>query len=105
LYAFDCRIDDYKKLDIVRFFWDKPPALPGLAFHFYIYSFRQKTDRTPHRFPHYRTPIAIRSRFLPREQLFPKNLVLLAPLHDACSFRRRRASAGISGSLASSVNN
>jgi hypothetical protein len=42
-----------------------------------VYSFPQKADRKPHRYPHYRTTIAIRSRFLPREQLFPKHRVLL----------------------------
>ncbi|MEG3834653.1 hypothetical protein QUB41_07675 [Microcoleus sp. AT8-B2] len=31
----------------------------------------------PHGFPHYRRAIALRSRFLPPEQMFPKNLVLL----------------------------
>jgi hypothetical protein len=43
-----------------------------LAFHSYVYSFPQKTDRKPHRFPHHRTTIAIGTCFLPREQLFPK---------------------------------
>ena len=42
-----------------------------------VYSFPQKTDRKPHRYPHYRTANAIRTCFLPREQLFPKSLVLL----------------------------
>jgi hypothetical protein len=42
-----------------------------------VYSFPQKADRKPHRFPHHRTTIAIRSRFLPRDQLFPKHRVLL----------------------------
>ena len=42
-----------------------------------VYSFRQKTDRKPHPFPHHRTTIAPRTRFLPRQQLFPKSLVLL----------------------------
>jgi hypothetical protein len=68
-----------------------------MGVRFCVYSFPQKGDRKPHRFPHHPTPIAIRSRFLPREQLFPKIRVLLGPLHDVCSFRRRRASAGFSG--------
>jgi len=44
-----------------------------------VYSFPQKTDRKPHRFPHYRTAnaIAIGTCFLPPEQLFPKHRVLL----------------------------
>jgi hypothetical protein len=42
-----------------------------------VYSFPQKGDRKPHRFPHYQTANAIRRRFLPREQLFPKHRVLL----------------------------
>jgi len=42
-----------------------------------VYSFPQKADRKPHRFPHYRTANAIRRRFLPGEQLFPKHRVLL----------------------------
>jgi hypothetical protein len=42
-----------------------------------VYSFPQKGDRKPHRFPHYRTANAIRTRFLPPEQLFPKHRVLL----------------------------
>jgi len=42
-----------------------------------VYSFPQKGDRKPHRFPHYQTANAIRSRFLPPEQLFPKHPVLL----------------------------
>jgi len=42
-----------------------------------VYSFSQKTDRKPHRYPHYRTTIAIGRRFLPPEQLFPKHRVLL----------------------------
>lgn len=43
----------------------------------WVYSFPQKADRTPHRFPHYRTANTIGTCFLPREQLFPKSLVLL----------------------------
>ncbi len=42
-----------------------------------VYSFPQKADRKPHRFPHYQTANAIRRRFLPREQQFPKSRVLL----------------------------
>jgi hypothetical protein len=42
-----------------------------------VYSFPQKADRKPHRFPHHRTTIAIGRRFLPREQQFPKSRVLL----------------------------
>jgi hypothetical protein len=42
-----------------------------------VYSFPQKADRKPHRFPHYRTANAIARPFLPREQLFPKHRVLL----------------------------
>jgi len=42
-----------------------------------VNSFPQKGDRKPHRFPHHRTAIAIGTCFLPREQLFPKSLVLL----------------------------
>ena len=42
-----------------------------------VYSFPQKGDRKPHRFPHYRTANAIGRRFLPPEQLFPKHPVLL----------------------------
>ena len=41
-----------------------------------VYSFPQKADRKPHRFPHYRTANALRTRFLPPEQLFPKHRVL-----------------------------
>jgi hypothetical protein len=42
-----------------------------------VYSFPQKADRKPHRYPHDRTANAIGRRFLPPEQLFPKSLVLL----------------------------
>jgi len=42
-----------------------------------VYSFPQKGDRKPHRYPHYQTTIALRTRFLPREQLSPKHRVLL----------------------------
>lgn len=42
-----------------------------------VYSFPQKADRKPHRYPHYRTANAIRTCFLPPEQLFPKHPVLL----------------------------
>jgi hypothetical protein len=43
----------------------------------WVYSFPQKGDRKPHRYPHYRTANAIGRRFLPPEQLFPKHRVLL----------------------------
>jgi len=42
-----------------------------------VYSFPQKADRKPHRYPHYRTANAIGTCFLPPEQLFPKHRVLL----------------------------
>ncbi len=42
-----------------------------------VYSFPQKADRKPHRYPHYRIANAIGTCFLPREQQFPKSLVLL----------------------------
>ncbi len=48
-----------------------------MGVRFCVYSFPQKADRKPHRFPHYRTANAIGRRFLPPEQLFPKSLVLL----------------------------
>jgi hypothetical protein len=42
-----------------------------------VYSFPQKADRKPHRYPHHRTANAIGTCFLPPEQLFPKSRVLL----------------------------
>jgi hypothetical protein len=48
-----------------------------MGVRFCVYSFPQKGDRKPHRFPHYQTANAIRTCFLPREQLFPKHRVLL----------------------------
>jgi len=54
------------------------PSSKFAGVDFDIYSFPQKRDRKPHRFPHHhRTTIAIRRRFLPPEQLFPKHRVLL----------------------------
>lgn len=51
-----------------------------------VYSFPQKADRKPHRFPHYRTANAIQTRFLPREQLFPKHPVLLGSNAPSLAF-------------------
>jgi len=48
-----------------------------MGVRFCVYSFPQKVDRKPHRFPHYQTANGLRRRFLPREQLFPKHRVLL----------------------------
>jgi hypothetical protein len=53
------------------------PSSKFAGVDFDIYSFPQKRDRKPHRFPDHRTTIALRTRFLPREQLFPKHRVLL----------------------------
>jgi len=53
------------------------PSSKFAGVDFDIYSFPQKRDRKPHRYPHYRTTIAILRRFFPPEQLFPKSRVLL----------------------------
>jgi hypothetical protein len=53
------------------------PSSKFAGVDFDIYSFPQKADRKPHRFPHYRTANAIGTCFLPPEQLFPKRPVLL----------------------------
>ena len=59
-----------------------------------VYSFPQKGDRNPHRYPHYPTAHATRRPFLPHEQLFPKHRVLLGSNARSLIFPTHRASVG-----------